>query len=99
MEEVNISASFLSRTALRSVIVNGKRDEHQITFKDLKKILKAIYMPDFLPEKAHKKFPEKPGTYLNPGDGLWYEFGKSLLNPDPQFDSLKKAESLIRGER
>ncbi len=96
-EAITLKASFLSRTAVRSTENSGKTTDSTISFKELKKILKAVYMPDYIQEKAQTKSPEKPGKYINPGDGLWYEFGKSLLNPDPAFDSLGKAESLLRG--
>lgn len=97
-EEIVLNVSFLSRTASKSFEVNGKKETTTIAFKELKKIFKAVYMPDYLPEKADQRQPVKPGRYLNPGDGLWYEFGKALLNPDPEFDSLKKAERLLKGE-
>lgn len=95
-EVITLKVSFLSRTAVKSMERSGKKVESTIAFKDLKKVLKAVYMPDYIQETAHKKLPEKPGKYINPGDGLWYEFGKSLLNPDPAFDSLGKAESLLK---
>lgn len=96
VEEISLKASFLSRTAVKLLDVNGKKQlEKSISFKELKKILKAVFMPDYVAEKALKKAPKIVGKYVNPGDGLWYEFGKGMLNPDPQYDSLKRIENLF----
>ena len=98
LEEIVLNVSFLSRKATKSTETGGKKYETDVSFRDLKKILKAVYMPDYHQEKAITKSPDKTGKYINLGNGLWYEFGKSALNPDPAFDSLQKAERLLRND-
>lgn len=99
--ELILKVSFLSRSATIIRNENNKLiEEKALPWKELKQILKAIYMPDYLPEKALGKIPTKVGKYINPGDGLWYEFGKALKNPDSSFNSLKRLEeTLMDGRR
>lgn len=96
-EDIAVHVSFLERSARIASNAKGKeQQENIIPWKNLKKVLKAIYMPDYFPENALTKTPLKDGKYINPGDGLWYQFGKSLKNPDPKFDSLAKLELTLK---
>lgn len=96
-EDAVVNVSFSERTARIAKTAKGReRREIIIPWKSLKRILKAIYMPDYFPENALTKIPTKDGKYINPGDGLWYQFGKALKNPDPKFDSLGKLELALK---
>ena len=35
--------------------------------------MKYIFAFDYMPENGFEKIPGKPGNYISPGDGLWYE--------------------------
>lgn len=97
---LTLKVSFLSRSA---IIIREESNkvigEETIPWKELKHILKAIYMPDYITEKAIGNLPTKVGKYINPGDGLWYEFGKALKNPDANFNSLKKLEDILHEDK
>ncbi len=54
-------------------------DDQELGWSELDTFLKDIFSGELLPENASKKEPTKTGLYLNPGDELWYELGKSYL--------------------
>ena len=54
---------------------NGKTQ----AWEELNHFLKDIYSGDFRPDQALQKTPVKNGLFINLGDGLWYELGKSYL--------------------
>lgn len=72
-------------------LVEGKFEERvfQITKKDgetkelewikLNNFLKDIFSGEFVYEKTSTKMPKRTGLFLNLGDEIWYEVGKSLL--------------------
>jgi hypothetical protein len=43
--------------------------------------LQSIYALQYDAEAALPKVPGEPGHYLDPGEGHWYELGKSATNP------------------
>lgn len=51
-------------------------------------LLQMIFMLDF--NDPEVKNPNKPGYYLDPGDGFWYLLGKGAKNPHPQNDVQSK---------
>ena len=81
IKEVNIKASFVER---RLEIIRKNPDEtiskiSELPWEELNFILKNTYSGDFLAELAFAKRPSHKGTFVNIGDDLWYEVGKSLL--------------------
>lgn len=78
--ELNISASFVHREIILtkwSSETNQKK-EKQLEWDELNFILKNAFSGDFYEESALNKTPFRNGNYVNIGDGLWYEIGKSL---------------------
>jgi hypothetical protein len=51
-----------------------------IEWPEGQKLLKHIFMTDFLPDDALDKLPTEPGSYISPGDGWWYQMDKNLLD-------------------
>lgn len=94
---IALHASFSQREAYITYTRDGSPEKKQpLPWKDLKKLLKAIYTPDYLPENAQDGFPTKRGKYINPGDGQWYMFGKAVLNPSAKVDSLTLLEKQLK---
>lgn len=69
------NASFVKRTFERK---NGESRQAK-DWSELNSFLKEVFWGDFRPEQAMKKSPGKSGLFLNIGDNLWYEIGKSYL--------------------
>lgn len=95
--EIGLHASFASREAHIALVKNESLEKKRpVPWKELKKLLKAISTPDYLPANARDTVPTKRGKYVNLGDGKWYMFGKSALNPSPKVDSLAILEKHLK---
>lgn len=95
--EIALHASFASREAHITVVKNGSPEKKRpVPWKELKKLLKAISTPDYLPDNARDTAPTKRGKYVSLGDGKWYMFGKTALNPSPKVDSLAILEKHLK---
>lgn len=79
--QLEMNIFFSKRTVKTQMQVGTIEKTKQLRWDDLNPILRMIYTGEFLAEKAVEKEPKHPGKFLNVGDGLWYEFGKSLKNP------------------
>lgn len=95
--EIALHASFAQREAHITFAQSGTPEKKQaLPWKELKKLLKAIYTPDYLPGNAKEGIPTKRGKFINPGDGRWYMFGKAALNPSAKVDSLAILEQQLK---
>ena len=74
-EDILFKASFLERKF--TIIKKGL--EQSEDFSQLNAFLKKIYGAEFRPDQAAQKAPKRNGIFLNLGDDLWYELGKSYL--------------------
>ncbi|MCY7349718.1 MAG: hypothetical protein LH606_03510 [Cytophagaceae bacterium] len=79
--QLEMNIYFSKRTVKARMQVGTIEKTKNLRWDDLNPILRMIYTGEFLAEKAVEKEPKHPGKFLNVGDGLWYEFGKSLRNP------------------
>lgn len=79
--QLEMNVFFSKRTVKTRMQVGSMEKTKNLRWDDLNPILRMIYAGEFLVEKAVEREPKHPGQFLNPGDGLWYEFGKALQNP------------------
>lgn len=79
--QLEMNVFFSKRTVKTRMQVGSLEKTKNLRWDDLNPILKMIYAGEFLVEKAVDREPKHPGQFINPGDGLWYEFGKALQNP------------------
>ena len=73
----------------------GEPIRREVEWHRLKDLLRLVYMPDYRPENARSKEPRGPGTFLDNGDGFWYEFGVSVKNPGQKRDVLAEIEKVM----
>ncbi len=94
LEESKVDFEFSFAT--REVKVNsGGKGENSISWAEGQKLLKYIFSIDYLPEKSMDKIPKKPGNFLNPGDGYWYELAlHEHANENSRTQIVKLAETL-----
>lgn len=85
-------ASFTNRTLLLQLNDSEKK---LLPWEKTQVIMQTIFTADFVEEEAMEDLPENDGKYLNIGDGLWYEFGKSILEPTPKSKILPKILKLL----
>ncbi len=80
MKEIHISASFVSRLLKLQRInwLNNEKTEKILHWNELNFILKNTFSGDFDPEFALTKKPTHQGLFVNIGEEIWYEVGKSL---------------------
>jgi hypothetical protein len=78
--EVEISVGFADRDAQVSVVSDDKQRTYPLAWEKIKPLLQAIYAPEYYPEKALADQPEKAGSYIDCGDGLWYKLGDGVRN-------------------
>jgi hypothetical protein len=61
---------------------NGERTNRSLPWEEASDLLGQVFIGEFLTEKASKNEPKALGKYISIGDGYWYEFTKSLKNPN-----------------
>jgi hypothetical protein len=79
--EVDIRASFAERslTFKRNNMNDAQNETKILAWDELNFILKNTFSGDFEADYALKTRPSHKGLFVNIGDELWYEVGKSLL--------------------
>lgn len=96
-QEIFLEASFASRTVTaRKLSSTGTEETAAPEWKTLKGLMKTVYVPEFDYDKAKVEEPSKKGKYLYTGDGLWFKFGESLLEPDKKTNSLPRLEECLK---
>ncbi|WKN40449.1 hypothetical protein [Tunicatimonas pelagia] len=68
--------------------------ERNLPWAEVKPLMSTLYQLDFNTPEAQTKMPTRPGKYLDPGDGLWYQLGKDIANPGKK-DYLSQWENII----
>jgi hypothetical protein len=66
----------------------------QITenWEQTKSVLKDVYNLQYLAEQGYNETPKEPGSFINSGDGIWYELTTGVKNPGKRRDTLSKLE-------
>ncbi len=95
-ERIVINPSFSARKVKvgRQQPAGGHNKEYD--WSQLKPLLEVIYLPDYDAAQSSEKEPGKPGSYISPGDGLWYELGKAVTNPGGKKDVVGEMQQRIR---
>jgi uncharacterized protein YxeA len=62
--------------------INGERIPRSLPWEEASDLLGQVFVGEFLTDKASKKEPHTLGKFISIGDGYWYEFTKSLRNPN-----------------
>jgi hypothetical protein len=73
--------SYAFKASFKDRIYNEEQNGINVPHKweELNELLKDVFMGEFRSEQASHKTPNKSGIFLNIGDDLWYELGKSYL--------------------
>lgn len=96
-QTIRIQPRFSHRTLTVEREKNGKKEEKSLKWEQLLSLLQVVYLPDYNPEKAKQKLPNKPGQYIDQGDGLWYKLGSAVSNPSKKKDAVGELEKMFRG--
>ena len=94
--QLTIQPSFSMRNIRVTSNTAGQKKQQEHDWDRLKPLLEAIYLPDYDAEQASEKEPKKPGSYISPGDGLWYKLGKAVTNPGEKKDVVGALEQSIK---
>jgi hypothetical protein len=94
-QQSTLTASFKTRTAQIKQVINGKSAVKFYPWESLSPLMEALYAPDWFAEKAKPEKPKREGLYLNPGDGLWYEWGKQIVEVGERTEALPRLKDLI----
>lgn len=95
--EAILIASFRTRNAQVKRVVDGKSSLRFYPWQDIPSLMEILYAADWLTDIAATQKPKRNGLYVNPGDGLWYEWGKQIVEPGKGGKSLTKIKELIGG--
>ena len=68
----------------------------KLPWKWTQEVVGTVFMADFLMEDASRQVPKFSGKYLSLGDGLWYEFGETLVEPTADSEVLVRIEKLMK---
>lgn len=93
--QVHWEASFLHRHFALTRLVNGRKQEQPLDWHRLRPLLRVWYVPDYDLEQATADLPHRAGEYVDPGDGLWYQLDKAVVNPG-KTNALKTLRETIR---
>ena len=80
--ELALILHYTNRTVECNTIINDQKQSRSISWEEASNIVTNVFVGEFIPEKATKNIPKSVGKFLWIGDGLWYEFTKSLKNPN-----------------
>lgn len=94
--QISIQPSFSQRKVRIHSQQQGKLYKQEHEWARLKPLLETVYLPDYQAELASTEEPRKPGSYISPGDGLWYELGKAVTNPGEKKDAVGALKERIR---
>ena len=94
--QIKIRPSFSQRKVNVTGKQQGKVQKSEHEWQHLKPLLEAVYLPDYDSEQASEKEPKKSGSYISPGDGLWYTLGKAVTNPGEKKDALGALQQKIK---
>ncbi len=94
--EIWVEASFAARTATaRHQGLEGPATK-EVPWQELKKLLKTVYLPEYEYDNALEAAPQKMGRYISTGEGLWFAFGESLLEPGANTNSLERLDQTLK---
>lgn len=79
---VEVSLQFAQRNARVYTMDGEDKAEKEIDWELAKDLIQLVFVGEFMPEKATTNEPKNTGKYISTGDGIWYEFTKSLKNPN-----------------
>jgi len=89
--EKQLTFEFAELNILVDVRINNEKvRNYSLNWESGKKIMKTIFFPDYEMELAIDKKPDKPGSFIDPGMGLWFDMGKAVHSPNAKKDSSKK---------
>lgn len=77
-----LNLHYTDRKVLASTNINGLEESKSISWEEASDLLQHIFIGDFITDKAQKSEPKTVGKFISIGDGFWYEFTKSLKNPN-----------------
>lgn len=89
---IQINASFAERSF--SLRLNGATPK-LLDWKWAKDVMETVFKADFLPQKSPDEVPRFSGKYLTTGDGVWYEFNETLVEPSPKSKVLPQIVRLM----
>ncbi|MDF9795003.1 hypothetical protein OKW21_000266 [Catalinimonas alkaloidigena] len=95
-QTISVQPRFSHRSLTVMREKNGKKEEKTLKWEQLMPLLQTVYLPDYDPEKAKNKLPNKPGKYIDQGDGLWYKLGTAVSNPSKKKDAVGEMEKMFR---
>jgi len=77
-----LNLHYTDRKVLASTTTNGIEESKNLSWEEASDLLQHIFIGDFITDKAQKAEPKTVGKFISIGDGFWYEFTKSLKNPN-----------------
>ncbi|MPR36477.1 hypothetical protein [Salmonirosea aquatica] len=89
---IQVDASFVNRNF--SVKINDA-PASSLNWKWTKEVMETVFKADFLPVQNPDEEPRFSGKYLAVGDGVWYEFNETLVEPTPKSKVLPKIVLLM----
>lgn len=92
----SIQVSFANREVILYTEKNSQQHDRKVLdWEAAKRLMKVLYMlePDF--EKGYDAQPERKGTFVQMGDGIWYNWHRDIHNPSEDQDFKEKFVELL----
>ena len=81
LTKVTLEGSFMYRRFTVTLEQDAKTATQEAPWQQLSSLLEVLYLPDYDSEQSIIAQPRKPGQYVDPGDGRWYQLGRAVTNP------------------
>ena len=89
---IKVDASFARRDF--SIRMNNSQPR-TLDWKWTKEVMETVFKADFLPPQTPEEVPRFSGRYLEVGDGVWYEFNETLVEPSTKSKVLPQIVRLM----
>lgn len=93
--KISLKASFVKRQALVELRTAEGDKTKAIQWASLRKLLKHIYIAEYLPEYILTNYDNLGDTFLNPGGGQWFNLNKANLHLDKKSEWVTKLETMV----
>jgi hypothetical protein len=92
-QSLSLTVSFAKREA---TLEAGERKQISTDWQQIQAWMELVFGLEYLPEKATDA-PQTTGLYIDPGEGIWYEWGRAVKAVGGKKETLAELEKLFSG--
>ncbi|MES2520891.1 MAG: hypothetical protein V4585_22440 [Bacteroidota bacterium] len=82
ISKFGLTLHYIDRSVEAFTEIDSENKSRSISWEEANELIGQVFIGDFIQDKAVRNEPKSIGKFITVGDGLWYEFTKSLKNPN-----------------